>query len=93
VSAGRGYSWVGERVELNDPFDCPDPYALQGDYLEVAFGVSTVFGGELSFVWLGTARSSIVDASMLVGFALDASVAYGTSEVTGKYRTPCGKCE
>jgi RHS repeat-associated protein len=94
VSLGRGYTWAGERnVELEDPFECPDPYALQGDYLDIGAGAAFAFGTEISFTWLGTAHSGGLGFSMLAGFATDAAITYGTSRVVGKIRQPCNKCE
>jgi RHS repeat-associated protein len=40
----RGAAWAGQLVEFQDPFDCPDPYMLSGDYFNVGLAVSGGLG-------------------------------------------------
>jgi hypothetical protein len=91
LSYGRGVTFAGSSVDLDDHAACPDPQLLAGDYFRSSVGAAGIFGLQFSTVILGSASSP---GSWGMEFGLDASIGstFGKSVLEWSFSEPCTEC-
>ena len=88
ASYGRGFTFAGSTVTLEDNQSCVDPYILEGGYLRISAGAAAGLGYGYNFIVMGGARSP-GSFGWQGGFDLSAGSSVGQATVEWATKEKC----